>query len=82
MVIKYYKHNMHLDIMVAVEDGGLKLHVVEPKPIEGMTSPSGGLLLEFILNNSVSLMVAMDNERTTDPGVMLGSSSIDFNWVP
>lgn len=39
----------------------------------------GGLLLGFILKISDSLIAARDNgERTTDPGVILGSSSIDL----
>ena len=34
-------------------------------------------------NISGSFRAAKDSgERTTDPGVMLGSSSIDFNWLP
>lgn len=65
--------------------GGLKLHVDELR-LNGwtMSAPEpGGLLLGFMLNSSLSLMVAIDNdERTTEPGVILGSSSIDFIWLP
>lgn len=78
-MIKY----SYLEIIVEVDDGGLKLHVEELKLSGWMESPSGGLLLGFILNSSLSLIVAMDNgERTTEPGVMLGSSSIDLICVP
>lgn len=63
-----------------VDDGGLKLHVEELRLRGGMVSPAGGLLLfGFIVNNSVSFIVAIESdERTTEPGVILGSSSIDF----
>lgn len=40
-------------------------------------------MLGFMLNSSLSLIVAMDSgDRTTDPGVMLGSSSMDLICVP
>lgn len=63
-----------------VDDGGLKLHVEELRLRGCMESPGGGLLLGLMLNSSVSLIVAIERgERTTEPGVMLGSSSIDFS---
>lgn len=66
-----------------VEEGGLKLHVDELKLNGCILSPGGGLLLGFMLNSSVSLIVAIERgERTTEPGVMLGSSSMDFSWFP
>lgn len=46
-----------------------------------IVSVAGGLLLAVIPNNSLSLtlIVAIDKgERTTEPGVILGSSSIDL----
>lgn len=69
---------------LGVVAGGLKLQVVELRLNGWMASPPGGeFLLGFMLNNSVSFIVAMDSgERTTDPGVILGSSSIDFIWLP
>lgn len=68
---------------VEVDEGGLKLQVGELRLSDWILSVTGGLLLGFILNNSVSLIVASDSgERTTEPGVILGSSSIDFSWFP
>lgn len=38
---------------------------------------------ELLLHVDASLIVGIDKgERTTDPGVIVGSSSIDFNWLP
>lgn len=63
-----------------VEAGGLKLQVDELRLSGWMASPAGGLLLGLILNNSLSFMVAIDRgDLTTEPGVILGSSSMDFN---
>lgn len=63
-----------------VEEGGLKLHVDELRLRGWIESPTGGdLLFGFIVKSSVSLIVAIESdERTTEPGVILGSSSIDF----
>ena len=63
-----------------VEDGGLKLQVEELRLKGWIGSPAGGLLLfGFMFNTSLSFMVAMESdERTIEPGVILGSSSIDF----
>lgn len=37
----------------------------------------------LLLHEDPSLIVGIDKgERTTEPGVMVGSSSIDFNWLP
>jgi hypothetical protein len=67
--------------------GGLNVHVELLRlgiDVSGLVACGGGdvlLLDEKIV--SVSLMVAKDNgERTTEPGVMLGSSSMLFIWVP
>jgi hypothetical protein len=69
-----------------VETGGLKVHVDEDN-VGNVGRLSGGIasipglivgdvLLPLALNISVSLIVTSDKgERTTDPGVMLGSSS-------
>lgn len=64
---------------------GLKLHVEE----EMLKGSTGGDAFDgtvdggWALNISVSLIVANDNgERTTLPGVMVGSSSILFIWLP
>jgi len=52
--------------------------------VSGLAVCGGGdvlLLDEKIVSGS--LIVAKDNgERTTEPGVMLGSSSMLFIWVP
>lgn len=67
----------------AVEDGGLKLQVLELR-LRGGTDTSGpeevGEVLPPLLNISVSLIEAAreSGERTTEPGVILGSSSILF----
>lgn len=70
----------------AVDDCGLKVQVLEPRPRGAtMSVPEEvGDVLPPLLKMSVSLMVAAkeSGERTTDPGVMLGSSSILFIWVP
>lgn len=70
----------------AVEAGGLKLQVEELRLRGGMgMSPltEVGEVLPPLLNTSVSLIVARERgERTTEPGVMLGSSSILFICVP
>jgi hypothetical protein len=66
-----------------VETGGLKVHVEDDsvgKLNGGIVSTDeltvGDVLLPLALNISVSLSVTSDKgERTTDPGVMLGSSS-------
>lgn len=53
---------------------------VELSPNDCILSAAGGLLLEFVASNLGSLIVGIDRgERTTDPGVIVGSSSIDFN---
>jgi len=77
-----------------VETGGLKVHVDEDRVgrlrvgIGGIVVSTaeltvGDVLLPLALNISVSLMVTKDNgERTTDPGVMLGSSSTLLICVP
>lgn len=69
-----------------METGGLKVHVDEDN-VGNVGRLSGGIvsipglivgdvLLPLALNISVSLIVTSDKgERTTDPGVMLGSSS-------
>lgn len=66
--------------MKALEvEEGLKDHVDELRDCMG--SVAGGLLLGLMLNSSLSLtlIVAIDRgERTTEPGVILGSSSIDL----
>jgi hypothetical protein len=66
-----------------VETGGLKVHVEEDnvgRLSGGIVSTAeltvGDVLLPLALNISASLSVTSDKgERTTDPGVMLGSSS-------
>jgi hypothetical protein len=67
-----------------VDTGGLKVHVDEDNVgrLKGGIVVStaeltvGDVLLPLALNISVSLIVTSDKgERTTDPGVMLGSSS-------
>jgi hypothetical protein len=77
-----------------VETGGLKVHVDEDRVgrlrvgIGGIVVSTaeltvGDVLLPLALNISVSLIVTKDNgERTTDPGVMLGSSSTLLICVP
>jgi len=77
-----------------VETGGLKVHVDEDRVgrlrvgMGGMVVSTavltvGDVLLPLALNISVSLIVTKDNgERTTDPGVMLGSSSTLLICVP
>lgn len=67
----------------AVEAGGLKLQVLELRLRggTGMSAPEEvGDVLPPLLNMSVSLMEAARDrgERTTEPGVMLGSSSMLF----
>lgn len=65
----------------AVVAGGLKLQVLLMRLMGGMASEPDtvGEVLPPLLKISVSLIVARDRgERTTDPGVMLGSSSILF----
>lgn len=65
-----------------VEEGGLKLHVDELSVKGWIESFAGGDLLGF-MKISESLIVGIDSgERTTEPGVILGSSSIDFIWLP
>ena len=75
----------------ADETGGLKLQVDEDNVGRlngGMVVSTaeltvGEVLLPPALNISLSLMVTSDNgERTTEPGVMLGSSSILLICVP
>lgn len=52
---------------------------MEELRLGGWMESGGGLLLGLILNISGSLIAAIESgERTTDPGVILGSSSIDF----
>lgn len=83
MLIQYrvQKEHNYLVNTVDVDEGGLKVHVGELS--DWILSVTGGLLLGFILNNSVSLIVASESgDRTTEPGVILGSSSIDFSWLP
>lgn len=76
-----------------METGGLKVHVDEDRVgrlrvgIGGIVVSTeltvGDVLLPLALNISVSLIVTKDNgERTTDPGVMLGSSSTLLICVP
>lgn len=77
-----------------METGGLKVHVDDDKVgrlrvgIGGIVVSTaeltvGDVLLPLALNISVSLIVTKDNgERTTDPGVMLGSSSTLLICVP
>lgn len=67
--------------------GGLNDHVELLRlgiEVSGLAVCGGGdvlLLDEKIVSGS--LIVAKDNgERTTEPGVMLGSSSMLFIWVP
>lgn len=56
---------------------GLKVQVDELR--DCIASVAGGLLLALMLNSSLSLIVGIDNgDRTTEPGVILGSSSIDL----
>lgn len=65
--------------MKALVVGGLNDHVDELS--DCIVSVAGGLLLALMPNNSLSLtlIVAIDKgERTTEPGVILGSSSIDL----
>lgn len=67
----------------AVDAGGLKLQVLELRLRggTGMSAPDEvGEVLPPVLNMSVSLMEAAKErgERTTEPGVMLGSSSMLF----
>lgn len=71
----------------ADDDVGLKLHVEDDRLREGIgalsaeeaTTLAGGEVLLEELKISVSLIVANESgERTTDPGVILGSSSMLF----
>lgn len=71
----------------AVDAGGLKLHVDELKLRGGIgiSTPEtvGEVLPPPLVKTSVSLIVAKDRgERTTEPGVILGSSSMLFICVP
>lgn len=68
--------------------GGLNVHVELLKlgiDVSGLVGCCGGgevLLLEEKIASG-SLIAARDSgERTTEPGVMLGSSSMLFIWVP
>lgn len=68
--------------------GGLNVHVELLKlgiEMSGFVDCCGGgevLLLKEKMASG-SLIVAKDSgERTTDPGVILGSSSMLFIWVP
>jgi hypothetical protein len=74
-----------------VETGGLKDHVDDDSDgrLKGGIVVStaeltvGDVLLPLALNISVSLIETSDNgERTTEPGVMLGSSSTLLICVP
>jgi hypothetical protein len=81
LVVCIYLANAELD------DVGLKLQVEEERLRDGIdvlsaddaTTLAGGDVLFEELKISVSLIVAKDNgERTTEPGVILGSSSMLF----
>lgn len=64
-------------LVKALVVGGLNDHVDELS--DCIVSVAGGLLLALMPNNSFSLIAAIDKgERTTEPGVILGSSSIDL----
>lgn len=72
---------------LGVVAGGLNVHVELLRlgiDVSGLVVCGGGdvlLLDEKIVSGS--LIVAKDSgERTTEPGVMLGSSSMLFIWVP
>lgn len=86
-----WQHCVYLVNDEGVETGGLKVHVDEDNVgrLKGGIVVStaeltvGDVLLPLALNISVSLMVTSDKgERTTDPGVMLGSSSTLLICVP
>lgn len=67
-------------VKVLEVDGGLKDQVDELR--DCIASVAGGLLLAPKSSLSLTFMVAIDKgDLTTEPGVMLGSSSIDF-WFP
>jgi hypothetical protein len=78
------KHSVYLVNEEGVETGGLKVHVDDDNVgrlnggivVSTAELTVGDVLLPLALNISVSLIVTSDKgERTTDPGVMLGSSS-------
>lgn len=80
---QYTLYNCYLVNALGVVAGGLNVHVELLKlgiDVSGLAVCGGGdvlLLDEKIVSGS--LIVASDNgERTTEPGVMLGSSSILF----
>lgn len=74
------------------EGGGLKLHVEDErdKGVNGISTADWELVGEVfppLLNKSElfeSLIVAANDSglRTTEPGVIVGSSSIFFIWLP
>lgn len=72
---------------LGVVAGGLNVHVELLRlgiDVSGLVVCGGGdvLLLDEKIASG-SLIAAKDNgERTTEPGVMLGSSSMLFIWVP
>lgn len=73
---------------LGVVAGGLNVHVellklgIEVSRLVGCCGGGEVLLLKEKMASG-SLIVAKDNgERTTEPGVMLGSSSMLFIWVP
>lgn len=79
--------NQYLVNALGVVAGGLNVHVELLKlgiDVSGLVVCGGGdvLLLDEKIASG-SLIVAKDSgERTTEPGVMLGSSSMLFIWVP
>lgn len=79
-IVNVIVHFKYLVKALVVEGDGLKLQVVELKG--WIASLGGGVLLDW-LKSSGSLIVAIDKgDLTTEPGVILGSSSTDFIWVP
>lgn len=85
--IRFDDPNAYLANALGVVDGGLKLHVELLRlGIDGLSfigCGGGDVLLPEEKIVSESLMAASDSgDRTTEPGVILGSSSIVFICVP
>lgn len=80
--------NSNLVNAFGVVVGGLNVHVELLKlgiDVSGLVGCCGGgevLLLEEKMASGSLIVARESGERTIEPGVMLGSSSMLFIWVP
>lgn len=80
--------NIYLVNAFGVVVGGLNVHVELLKlgiDVSGLVGCCGGgevLLLEEKMASGSLIVARESGERTIEPGVMLGSSSMLFIWVP